>query len=192
MDSYIQERDDVHLSEIEKAACRQMNVMENEFLAAKAARMGRAAFSIEALTSQTLRGTIDGIGRFYASWNAGYLRAALGSLAAAIERTARSWLEADDFVMASRMCIGLAQFAVVKRRCLSGNPAILASDYVDDAALNAELEPADHMKNAMAAIAAFLKDPDHLESLQHLLRADTAIGEAIKKVAAGRRAAGGY
>ncbi|HLW69820.1 MAG TPA: hypothetical protein VKS22_04275 [Candidatus Binataceae bacterium] len=58
--------------------------------------------------------------------------------------------------------------------------------------MNQNTEPSELLKLATDEIAKFLKDPEHLESLQFLVNAEAYISMAMKKAGAARRSAGGY
>lgn len=112
------------------------------------------------------------------------LRAARKSLVRATAQAAARFLSADDLELCRMQGVDPARFAVARRERMTGQPLVMPTRSEERAAEAADrraMGAADWVKLAMEEIARFLKEPEHLDALKHLINADAWLSEAIKR-----------
>ena len=116
--------------------------------------------------------------------NPATLRAAQSGLARATGQAAARFLSAGDRELCRTQGVALARFAIARRERMTGRPLVMVTrteERAGELADERKMDAAAWLKKAMDEIASFLRDPEHLGALQHLINADAWISLAIKQ-----------
>jgi len=117
------------------------------------------------------------------------LRAARNSLARVIARAAGPFLSTAEIALCAQQDVDPARFALARRERAAGRPLVMAPrtakhPAAPDAPDSQNFDAAGRIKKAMDEIALFLRDPDRLESLGHLVDADAWLTQALEQAGA--------
>src|SRR5579863_9047568 len=186
------------LTAVEKQVCAQTGVSEAEFAATKATRNGTTRTGLFSAGAPAPLGVCENIAHqlteYAVTRSTGNLRAAHAYMTNFIGHAAARFLTAADLEFCKQQDLNFAKFAIAKHARMSGKPltfshakaAGLSDNNPEDPA-----EPSELLKMAADEIAAFLKDPNNIESLQHLSNAEGYIHAAMRKAGAVRRSYAG-
>jgi len=186
------------LTALEKQVCAQVGVSEAEFAAMKATRGGTTRTGLFSAGAPAPLGVCENIAHqlteYAVTRSTGNLRAAHAYMTNFIGHAAARFLTAADLEFCKQQDLNFAKFAIAKHARMSGKPltfshakaAGLSDNNPEDPA-----EPSELLKMAADEIAAFLKDPNNIESLQHLSNAEGYIHAAMRKAGAVRRSYAG-
>jgi len=144
-------------------------------------------------TREHLRRAIHQIRASVAAPNPANLSAAHGCLSRVTSHVAARFLSAGDRELCRTQGVDAARFALAKRARMTGRPMVMTTRTDERAAELADernMDASDWLKKAMAEIASFIQDPEHLDALQHLVNADAWVSQAIKLTGAVHTTAG--
>jgi hypothetical protein len=178
----LQEGNHMELNALERAICRDQGFSQDQFLARKRERTGAApaAFSVETAT----RRVFDPIGEYLVSHDRGLLRSAQRSVQATITALGERYATGTEREVARQSGISLGRLVAARQAHGSGRRMIAASDYEKSMDAMRRKTVEEHVRDAIVALEAFARDPQHVESLKYLLSADAELDQAIKKTPA--------
>jgi hypothetical protein len=176
----------------DREICRMTNTSEAAFLAARAKRSGTAIAAFSATTAPAaFSGVFENMVTFARTRSSANLRAAQSCLTEVIGQAAARHLSKTELEICRASMTDPARFALQKKQTASGTAIMMAHDgHVTP--MPDSLKPSDCLKSAMQEIQEFLKDPEHLDSLQHLINASAWVREAVKLAGAADRQARGW
>jgi hypothetical protein len=187
-----------HLTKDEIEICRQMGKPIEKYVAARAPGLLReipitTTRQERALAVQRAGGSpvrvhglspvLENMVTFARTRDTRNIRSALASLTDAAAKAAAVFLTPAQLEICHRTLTDPVKFALQSRQTTAGAVIEMAMHATHDghvAPLPADMDAPACLKMAMDDITTFLADPDHLDSLQHLVSASAWLREALK------------